>query len=222
MSKSFDAEIIRLTTIAREILEHDGGCHDWDHTQRVWHTAMHLAETECADRSVLAAAAILHDIARPQETADHGMTDHALLGSQMAMAILKRENIGDEKFRIHVAACIRTHRFRARSDEMPATLEARILYDADKLDALGAIGLARSFHFAGHSGARVHNTEEEALAGQPYGRDDTAYREYLVKLKSLPQKMLTDSGRQEGERRALFMQQFFAEMTREIQCNAHL
>lgn len=208
-------ELKRLSERARALLERDASCHDWDHTERVLSCARTLALLEGADLSVVTAAAILHDIARPIEMSDHGRSDHAALGAQMALELLEEEGIGNESWRKHVAECIRTHRYRNRTGDSPATVEARVLYDADKLDSLGAIGLARAFHFAGKTGARVHNRREEALAGESYGREDSAYREYLVKLQYLPEAMLTDAGRKLAEERSAFMKAFFEELTRE-------
>ncbi len=208
----------RLGALAKAILDSDRSCHDWDHTLRVKTTALRLGALEHADPEVLAAAAILHDIARPQEMADQGQSDHAELGAQQASEILVREGIGDDDFRAHVAACIRTHRYRTRTGEPPATIEAKVLFDADKLDSLGAIGLARAFHFAGKTGARVHNTPEEALAGNSYGREDSALREFLVKLQHLPDRLLTDAGRKIGAERLAFMRDFFARLDRECAC----
>lgn len=205
----------RLIAIARKHLKQDGTGHDWDHTERVWHEALNLGRELGGDCAVITAAALLHDIARPMETAERGRSDHAALGAVLAVEILQREAMGDEAFRNEVADCIRTHRFRSRTGEAPATLEAQIVYDADKLDSLGAIGLGRAFHFAGHSGARVHNRAGEALAGEAYGREDTALREYLVKLKQLPEQLLTAPGRTEALRRQRFMAEFFAELDHE-------
>ena len=212
-----DAEA-RLGALAQAILDSDCSCHDWDHTLRVKATALRLGALEHADPEVLAAAAILHDIARPQEMADHGQSDHAELGAKMATEILARESIGDEAFRTRVADCIRTHRYRTRTGEPPASIEAKVLFDADKLDSLGAIGLARAFHFAGKTGARVHNTPKEALAGNSYGREDSALREFLVKLQHLPDRLLTDAGRKIGAERLAFMRDFFDRLDRECAC----
>lgn len=204
-----------LSALARAILDSDRSCHDWDHTLRVKVTALELGTQEGADLEVVAAAAILHDIARPQEMADQGKSDHATIGAAQAHEILTREGIGDDAFRDHVAACIRTHRFRTRTGEVPATIEAKVLFDADKLDSLGAIGLARAFHFAGKTGARVHNTPQEALSGDSYGREDSALREFLVKLQNVPDRLLTATGRQIGAERLAFMREFFARLDRE-------
>ena len=97
----------------------------------------------------------------------------------------------------------------------PETLEERIVYDADKLDSLGAFGVARSFHFAGRIGARLHNSREEAINSEAYSREDTAYREYLVKLRYLPEKMLTATGAEMAKKRAEFMFAFFDELEKE-------
>ena len=116
--------------------------------------------------------------------------------------------------RAAVAEIIRSHRYRAEA--RPATPEGRIVFDADKLDSLGATGLGRAFLFAGSCGARLHNTEEEALGGQPYGPEDTAYREYLVKLRHLPRVMQTPAGRKLAEERLRFMAGFFRRLDEEV------
>ena len=109
---------------------------------------------------------------------------------------------------------MRSHRYR---DEVkPETVEEKIVFDADKLDSLGAVGLGRAFLFAGHCGARLHNTEAEALAGEPYGPEDTAYREYLVKLRHLPEIMLTSEGRRLARERLDFMESFFRRLDAEV------
>ena len=205
----------RLGTIAREALQAEGSGHDWDHTLRVLRQACRLGRLCGAAADVVVAAALLHDIGRPQELADRGRSDHAAVGAALAEEILTKEGLGDEAFRHHVAACIRTHRYRSRGAGRPATVEAQVLFDADKLDALGAIGLARALHFAGMTGARIHNTAAEALAGESYGREDSAYREFLVKLRHLPEKMLTAPGRALADERLAFMERFFDELTRE-------
>jgi len=84
-----------------------------------------------------------------------------------------------------------------------------IVYDADKLDSIGAVGIGRAFHFAGRIGARLHNTAAEAVGAPAYSVEDSAYREYLVKLRHVPERMLTPSGRRLAVDRARFMDEFF-------------
>ena len=190
-------------------------CHDWDHTLRVRETARKLGEAEHADLILVDYAALLHDIGRLQELKDQGKTCHAALGAAMAVQILEELDILIPEFIEQVAACVRTHRYRGRTAEKPASLEAKVVFDADKLDSLGAIGLARSFHFAGRIGARVHNTDEEALNSKSYSREDSAYREFLVKLRHLPAAMLTVSGRKIAEKRYQVMLDFFRTLDQE-------
>lgn len=211
-----DGLIKRLETEAMALLASSPACHDWDHTLRVRRNAMMIAEAEGADKLVVEAAAILHDVGRPAELMDEGKTDHAELGASMVPHILKRTGVDDTGFIEHVAACVLTHRFRKRHPErIPATLEAKTVFDADKLDSMGAIGIARSFHFAGRVGARVHNTETEALNSDSYSHEDTAYREYLVKLRFLKDAMLTNTGRIIALNRHDFMKTFFHELNTE-------
>ncbi len=201
----------------RELLLSMPSCHDWDHTLRVRQNARKLAEAEHADLLLVDYATLLHDIGRLQELKDQGKTCHAELGADMAEQVLAGLGIAMPEFVEQVAACVRTHRYRGRTSEKPASLEAKVVFDADKLDSLGAVGLARAFHFAGRIGARVHNCEQEALNSKSYSREDSAYREFLVKLRHLPNAMLTKSGRTIAEKRYVLMQNFFQTLDRE--CN---
>ena len=184
-----------------------GGGHDWDHTCRVMRNAEKLLEEEPeADRETVLFAALLHDCARPEEHASRGKVCHARKGAELAAELMKARGLPPE-FCAAVAEIIRTHRYRTGA--RPGTPEGRIVFDADKLDSLGAAGLGRAFLFAGSCGARLHNTEREALGGQPYGPEDTAYREYLVKLRKLPDAMRTQPGKELARERAEFMRLFF-------------
>ncbi len=192
-------------------------CHGWDHTERVLRNARHLAQVEHARLAVVEYAALLHDIGRATEFADQGKTCHAQIGAELLPAILHEIGVENPEFIRHVTDCVLTHRYRKRQDRPPQTLEARIVFDADKLDSMGAIGLGRAFHFAGRVGARVHNTRQEALAAESYSEQDTAYREFLVKLQFLHDEMLTGEGRRMAEERHRFMTDFFARLNREVE-----
>ena len=188
--------------------------HDLDHTLRVFRNAeLLLKEFPQANAEALRLAALLHDIARPEEDAGKGDCCHAELGSIYAEEILRNSGVDPEVTAIAVNA-IKRHRFR--KGEAPDTIEAQILYDADKLDSLGAVGLGRAFLFAGHCNARLHNTEDEALSAPAYSKEDTAYREYLVKLRFIPQKMFTTSGKKIAAERLQFMEIFFSALEHEI------
>lgn len=193
------------------------GCHDFDHTLRVVKNACFLLESSPgADRTTVILAALLHDVARPEELASRGKVCHAEKGAEKAYAILTALG-ADKELAEKVAACVRTHRYRG--GRKPESLEASVLYDADKLDSLGAAGIGRAFLFAGREGAKLHNTREAALAATEYSIEDTAYREYLVKLRRLPEAMLTGAGREEGRRRLEFMREFFERLN--LECGYH-
>lgn len=198
----------------RRKLDSGSGGHDFDHTLRVLANARMLAQSlPEADLRIVETAALLHDIARPEEMAAAGKICHAELGAETA-AVWLEELEFPAPFAAAVAGAVRSHRYR--DETVPATIEAKIVYDADKLDSLGAVGLGRAFLFAGRVGARLHNTEAEALNSPAYSREDTAYREYLVKLRKLPGAMLTEPGRREGQRRLRFMRRFFDRLDAEI------
>ena len=199
--------------IVEQKLANAPGCHDYAHTLRVLHNAELLLKTEPdANEFVVRTAALFHDFARPEELESNGRKDHAKLGAELVRKELEQLNC-DPDFVDIVTACVRTHRYRG--NQIPESIEAKIVYDADKLDSTGAFGVARAFHFAGRIGACLHNTAEEAVNSSAYGENDSAYREYLVKLRHLSGKMLTESGKKLAKERAEFMDQFFTRLNDE-------
>lgn len=200
---------------ARCILTALPACHDWDHTLRVRRLALQICRAEEGNLPIVECAALLHDIGRGQELHDQGKTCHAALGASMTPNLLHACGIVDETFVQQVTAAVRSHRYRRRTGAPPTSLEACIVFDADKLDSLGCIGLARAFHFAGRIGARVHNTAAEATASNSYSGEDTAYREFLVKLRHLPDSMLTATGKTLAAERFNGMLAFFRQLNRE-------
>jgi uncharacterized protein len=100
---------------------------------------------------------------------------------------------------------------------VPETGEARVLFDADKLDAIGAVGVARAFLFAGEVGARLHTPDVDPEQTRPYTENDTGYREYRVKLCKIKDRMLTSEGRRIAKERHAFMEQFFNRFIKEYE-----
>lgn len=218
MEKLFFNQFLRqLHAVVREALADASSCHDYDHTLRVLRNAEQLAaKLPEADLQIVQCAALLHDIARPEEIADKGRHCHAARGAAMVPEFLSEFAL-PAGFVEAVADAVRTHRYR--SGLRPKTLEAAIVFDADKLDSLGATGIGRSFLFAGREGARLHNTASEALNAPEYSIEDTAYREYLVKLRNLADAMLTAPGKASAQSRAAFMDEFFRQMNDECGMN---
>ena len=113
-----------------------------------------------------------------------------------------------------IRRCILCHRYR--NDHVPSTIEEKILYDADKLDSIGAVGIGRAFLFSGEVGARLHNPDIDINLTEAYGKEDTAYREYMVKLRYIHERMLTAEGNRMAEERHRFMVDFFDRLQKEV------
>jgi uncharacterized protein len=140
---------------ARQLYERAGSGHDFDHVLRVLLVARRIAQAEGADLAVVCTAALLHDVGESE-----GRKDHHLRGAVMAREILQGE---PPEFVEAVAHAIEAHRFRA--EPAPRTLEAQVVSDADKLDAIGAIGVARAFAHAGSRGTALWRMPWREIAG---------------------------------------------------------
>ncbi len=190
------------------------GSHDFSHTERVMALCARIGKRENADLEVLRYAALLHDIGRPEQDRSAGNVCHAEKGAALAENILTAQKMSAD-FITHVTACVATHRFRG--GKPPKSLEARILYDADKLDSIGAVGVARTYLFAGEVGAKLHNSDVDHIEETaPYSEDDTGYREFMIKLRFVKSKLLTRAGRRIARGRHAFMTHFFRRMELEI------
>jgi uncharacterized protein len=191
---------------------HARGSHDWDHTERVYQLCLRIGRNEKADLEVLKLAAVLHDIGRDVEDRSNGKICHSRSGADLAGRILERY-LGDKEKIAKIVHCIKTHRFRGKN--FPRSIEAKILFDADKLDSIGAIGVGRAFLFAGEIGARLHNPKIDLKKTKPYTKDDTAYREFLVKLSKIAGRIFTKEGRRIARARHKFMVEFFNRLNKE-------
>jgi uncharacterized protein len=205
----------KLTLAAKSYFKNCRGSHGWDHVVRVADLCKTIGRAEGASMSVLMAAAFLHDIGRKAEDVSRGKRDHAKLGARLAGSLLREFSLTATE-RQRIVECIRTHRFRDGHD--PVSIEAKVLYDADKIDSLGAVGVGRAFLFAGEVGARLVN-ERRIADSSSYSPEDTAYREYLVKLRKLPAKLCTVSGRRIARERARVMREFFRAFRKETAGN---
>lgn len=216
--EKFDA----LKKCVKTRLESAPGCHDWDHTERVLRNSrVIMARTQLIHNHpkfnslVVECAAVLHDVARPEELRANGKLCHASLGAKLAPELLNKCGFDDPAFVADVASCVKRHRYRGTNSDKPVTMEQKIIFDADKLDSIGAVGVARALHFSGRIGSRIHNSKEEALASESYGAGDSAYREYLVKLRHIPKKMLTSAGLELAAERAHVTREFFERLNDE-------
>ncbi len=205
--------LAQIGHIAKQHFDPASGSHDWQHTLRVRNLCQRIGPAENADMLTLLAAAFLHDIGRAAQDRTNGAVCHAVQGAQMTEAILAPLPL-DEGRKKNITHCVRTHRFRG--DRPPVTIEAKVLFDADKLDAIGAVGVARAYLFAGELGACLHNPHMPPDQALPYSRDDTGHREYVVKLSKIKDRIITTQGRRMAEKRHAFMKAFFDRFEQEF------
>ncbi len=206
--------IDRIRAQVEPLFARQKGSHDWEHTLRVDRLCRRIGPLEGADPLVLGLAACLHDIGRSRQDSSRGMVCHARQGADMAAAILAPHRLPPD-VEANVLHCIRSH--RSRRGEAPQTIEAQVLFDADKLDAIGAVGVARAYLFAGEVGARLHNPDNAVEDTAPYTREDTGFREYHLKLRHIKDRMLTREGRRLAEVRHQVMVDFFERFVAEIE-----
>lgn len=212
MDKTFE----KIYNEAKKHFINSRGSHDFDHVERVLKMALHIGKKEGANLEILKLAAILHDVERKNSDKIKGKTDHAISGAEIANEILRKHKYKEDVVAA-VYHCIAAHRFR--NDIKPKTLEAKVLFDADKLDSIGAIGVGRAFLFAGELRAKLHNSDKsdaEILATKEFGKEDTAYREFLVKLRYIKSRMQTKEGRRIAESRHDFTSEFFKRIKKEM------
>jgi len=187
--------------------------HDFDHVLRVVAMADRIAQAEGADREVVRAAALLHDIGL-----DEGRAGHETSAAHRAKEILRAQKY-DDVFCNNVAHAIESHRFR--SGPAPQTVEARVLFDADKLDAIGAIGVARAFAFGAQRRQKLwgevpSDYVDQMNGGEANPREHTAVHEFHVKLSKIKDRMFTATGKQIAAGRHAFMVRFYEQLDREI------
>jgi uncharacterized protein len=182
-----------------------GGSHAFDHTQRVYNIALKLAKGQKVDLDVLRAAALLHDISRLKED-NNEVECHAEHGAEMARKILNEMGFPKDKID-KVCYAIKVHRHSKGIN--PETIEAKILQDADRLDALGAITIARMFSTGGKTGRPIY--KEGILFGKVYKgyeSDSTIHGFYAKIMKIKPEGFNTKKAKLIAKRRYAFVEKY--------------
>ncbi len=206
---------------ARTFYEGTDSAHDFEHILRVLGMAEKIARAEGADLEVVRAAALLHDIARADEdqlaakAAGPVSLDHAELSAAQARAYLLQKG-ASETFAARVAEAIRAHRFRGT--QQPKSLEAQILFDADKLDSIGAIGVARAYAIAGSLNQKLYaEMDGDTVATrEQHNASHTPVAEFNVKLSKLHTRFHTPTAKAIAAERHRFMVQFFEQLKNEV------
>ena len=192
----------------------DDSAHDAQHIYRVLYNALEIAKAEPqVNYDILIAACLLHDIGRPDQVADPALC-HAEVGSEKAYRFLL--DLGMERcFAENIRHCILTHRFR--KNLLPQTIEAKILFDADKLDVTGAIGIARTLQYRGTLLEPLYRILPDGTISN--GTEDVChsfFREYKFKLEKLYDRFYTQKGAELAKERQHIAKAFYENLYREV------
>ena len=211
-----NADIIEQTAnFVQNTLKDAEGGHDWWHIQRVWTNAKRMAQTENCDAFIVELAALLHDIA---DSKFHNGDEE--IGPATAGNFLKSISI-DEEIIIHVQQIIRHMSFKASFDKATFySKELAIVQDADRLDALGAIGIARAFTYGGFKGREIYNPDIPPnlnMTKEEY-KNTTAptINHFYEKLLLLKDKMNTETGKKLAQQRHSFMESYLEQFYSEV------
>ncbi len=187
--------------------------HDKEHIYRVLYTALHIADF-CGNvnRDILIAACLLHDTARPEQLKNPEIC-HAEKGAEKAYKFLSENGFGDD-FAEKVSECILTHRFR--NDREPESIEAKILFDADKTDVAGALGIARTLVYSGETRRPLYSLISDTRINDGSAKDDTFFAEYKFKLERLYDRFYTEKGREIALKRKKHAEDFYNNLLDEV------
>ena len=199
----------------------EDAAHDYDHLVRVIALADKIQATEGGDLPTIWAAVALHDLGQERERRDGG--DHALIGAALAEELLT-ETPFPQQYIPAVQQAIREHRMTGGL--IPQTLEGRILYDADKLDCLGAIGIGRLYCITGRYNQKVYApipedivepVDPQTVRNLRRRPDYSPSIEFELLFGNLPERMTTHTGRELAHERFAYMQEFFTRLRKEVE-----
>ena len=195
-----------------EIFENDYGGHDFFHTLRVMRIAKYIAKIEGANTEIVELASLLHDVD------DYKITGRNMDSVENACKLMNKYNI-DKQVQLQVTDIIKTVSFKANDTEIPSSLEGKVVQDADRLDALGAIGIARAFAYGGSRGNMIYNPNSKPnlnMNSDEYVKNKTTtINHFYEKLLLLIDMMNTETGYNIAIKRDQFMRDFLEEFYRE-------
>ena len=200
------------TKFIKEIFQNDFSGHDFFHSMRVYRTAINIAEAEHADMEVVALAALLHDVD------DRKLSPMTAEKKENAARFMRSQNMSESEIR-QVCQIIDEVSFKGTDSVRPSTPEGKCVQDADRLDALGAIGIARTFAYGGNHNRAIYDPELPPRTAmnqaQYYSSKSTSLNHFYEKLFLLEGMMNTETGKAIARKRTQYMQQFVDEFLNE-------
>ena len=200
------------TKFIKEIFQNDFSGHDFFHSMRVYRTAINIAEAEHADMEVVALAALLHDVD------DRKLSPMTAEKKENAARFMRSQNMSESEIR-QVCQIIDEVSFKGTDSVRPSTPEGKCVQDADRLDALGAIGIARTFAYGGSHHRAIYDPELPPRTAmnqaQYYSSKSTSLNHFYEKLFLLEGMMNTETGKAIARKRTQYMQQFVDEFLNE-------
>ncbi|MDK2893101.1 HD domain-containing protein [Methanohalophilus sp.] len=208
-----DELIEKTRSFVADILKDEPSSHDISHVERVENLCLKIQETEGGNPHVLRLAAILHDVGVVKEHQEGG--DHAVYSAEIAGNFLTEEGVDGETIE-HVVSCIRTHRFSRGLN--PGSIEGSILQDADRLDALGAVGICRALVSMGtlrglkHTIGTVKETSMNAYMEDPLD----GFEDYMTRKPfKIMDRLNTDTSKEIAKERLVIMETFLEQLRKE-------
>jgi len=186
--------------------------HDFKHTMRVYKSAKRLAKKENANTKLVLCASLLHDIVSFPKS-DKRSKSSSIKSASKASKILKKYNLSKTEIKI-ISDAIRDHSFS--QNKKPKTLEGKILQDADRLDAIGAIGIARAFAVAGAEGRTFYNESDPFCDKRKPNDQNWTIDHFYRKLLKLEKLMNTKSAKTEAKRRTKILENYLSNLKKEI------
>ncbi|MDY7394823.1 HD domain-containing protein [Aureibaculum sp. 2210JD6-5] len=204
----------------KETLKGAEGGHDWFHIERVFNNAKLIAETEKANFFVVALGALLHDIADAKFHPDASGGDETI-GPKIASEFLLKQNV-DSAVIEHVVKIIENISFKtslSQNQNKFTSIELEIIQDADRLDAIGAIGIARCFNYGGFKNREIYNPEIKPnlnMTKEQYKKSKApTINHFYEKLLLLKDKMNTKTGQKLAQKRHIFMEKYLDQFYKE-------
>lgn len=200
------------TKFIKAVFQNDFSGHDFFHSMRVYRTAINIAEAEHADMQAVALAALLHDVD------DRKLSPMTAEKKENAARFMRSQNVSESEIR-QVCQIIDEVSFKGTDSVRPSTPEGKCVQDADRLDALGAIGIARTFAYGGSHNRTIYDPELPPRTAmnqaQYYSSKSTSLNHFYEKLFLLEGMMNTETGKAIARKRTQYMQQFVDEFLNE-------